>query len=48
MAFDSPVPPGTGWPGDRADAATPVAHDAADVARLAAAVSGLGDLDADV
>lgn len=48
MAFDSPVPPGTGWPGDRADAATPVAHDAADVARLAAAVSGLGDLNADV
>lgn len=48
MAFDSPVPPGTGWPGDPADAATPVARDAADVKRLAAAVSGLGDLDAEV
>jgi len=34
--FASPVPPGTGWPGDPADASTPVAHDAADVARLAA------------
>jgi uracil-DNA glycosylase family 4 len=35
-AFDSPVPPGTGWPGDPATAATPVAHDAADVRALAA------------
>ena len=34
--FGSPVPPGTGWPGDPATAATPVALDAADVARLAA------------
>jgi uracil-DNA glycosylase len=33
--FGSPVPPGTGWPGDPATAATPVAHDAADVAELA-------------
>ena len=34
-AFPSPVPPGTGWPGDPADDRTPVAHDARDVAALA-------------
>ncbi|MGI9156766.1 MAG: uracil-DNA glycosylase, partial [Marmoricola sp.] len=34
--FASPVPPGTGWPDDPADATTPVADTAADVARLAA------------
>lgn len=34
-AFDSPVPPGTGWPGDPADSSTPVAVSAADVAFLA-------------
>ena len=33
--FPSPVPPGTGWPGDDATAATPVAHDAGEVRRLA-------------
>lgn len=33
--FASPVPPGTGWPGDPATDATPVAHSAADVAALA-------------
>lgn len=33
--FASPVPPGTGWPGDPASATTPVARDAADVVRLA-------------
>ena len=33
--FDSPVPPGTGWPGDPADAATPVARSAGGAARLA-------------
>ncbi|MHA3705046.1 uracil-DNA glycosylase, partial [Jatrophihabitans sp. YIM 134969] len=27
--------PGSGWPGDPATPRTPVAHDAADVARLA-------------
>ncbi|GAB2875589.1 uracil-DNA glycosylase [Nocardioides pacificus] len=32
--FASPVPPGTGWPGDPADQATPVAQDADDVRRL--------------
>jgi uracil-DNA glycosylase family 4 len=40
-AFPSPVPPGTGWPGDPADAGTPVARDADDVARLA----GTADLE---
>ena len=33
--FPSPVPPGTGWPGDPATAATPVAGDAGDVEELA-------------
>lgn len=34
--FASPVPPGTGWPGDAAGPTTPVAGSADDVARLAA------------
>jgi len=34
--FPSPVPPGTGWPGDPATSATPVARTAADVRRTAA------------
>lgn len=34
-SFASPVPPGTGWPGDPADAGTPVASTAGDVARIA-------------
>lgn len=34
--FTSPVTPGTGWPGDPADADTPVAHDADQVRHLAA------------
>ena len=34
--FPSPVPPGTGWPGDPATADTPVARTAAQVSRLAA------------
>jgi len=45
------VPPGSGWPGDPADAATPVATRAADVARLAAgssSVDGPDGLDARV
>lgn len=44
--FDSPVPPGTGWPDDPATATTPVARSAADVARLAGASSDLPALDA--
>ncbi len=34
-SFPSPVPPGTGWPGDPADDRTPVAHDARHVTALA-------------
>lgn len=44
--FDSPVTPGTGWPGDPATAATPVAGSAATVARLAADANTVADLDA--
>ena len=43
--FPSPVPPGIGWPEDPADAATPVAATAAQVARLAKG-RDLADLDA--
>lgn len=46
-AFPSPVPPGTGWPGDPATADTPVAHDAVDVGRIAAR-SDLAAVDAAV
>lgn len=46
--FESPVPPGTGWPGDPADASTRVARSAAGVARMAAAVRTLDVLDAEV
>jgi len=42
------VPPGTGWPGDPADGATPVAASAPDVVRLAADAAGLAELDARV
>jgi len=42
------IPPGSGWPDDPATPATPVAHDAAEVARLAAEAPGLGELDARV
>ena len=34
--FESPVPPGTGWPEDPAVRRTPVAHDPGEVVRLAA------------
>jgi uracil-DNA glycosylase family 4 len=44
----SPVPPGTGWPGDPASATTPIAHDAADVLRLATSLPTLRHLDARV
>jgi uracil-DNA glycosylase family 4 len=44
-AFDSPVSPGTGWPGDPASPDTPVARSAAGVRRLAGA-EPLPDLDA--
>ncbi len=45
VLFGSPVPPGTGWPGDPADPFTPVATDPAAVTRLAYG-AGLADLDA--
>ncbi|MGV9376668.1 uracil-DNA glycosylase [Nonomuraea sp. NPDC003707] len=40
------VPPGTGWPEDPATADTPVAHDPADVRRLAATSDTLAELTA--
>ncbi|WP_336207974.1 uracil-DNA glycosylase [Nonomuraea sp. LPB2021202275-12-8] len=40
------VPPGTGWPDDPATADTPVAHDPADVRRLAASSDTLAELTA--
>jgi uracil-DNA glycosylase family 4 len=46
--FPSPVPPGTGWPGDPADAATPVARSEAEVRQLAKEADGIRELDARV
>ena len=40
----APVPPGTGWPEDPATAATPVAHDAAQVRELAVGAPTLHEL----
>lgn len=48
VPLPSPAPPGSGWPGDPATAETPVATDAAGVARLAADTPALADLDAAV
>ena len=47
-AFSSPVPPGAGWPGDPAGPGTTVAVDAEQVAALAAAVTGIAELDAQI
>ena len=44
--FPSPVPPGTGWPGDPAAPRTPRARTAADVARLARSARTLAVVDA--
>ncbi len=44
--FDSPVRPGSGWPGDPATPDTPVAADAAQVAQLAGQVDSIEELDA--
>ena len=44
--FDSPVPAGTGWPGDPATRDTPAASSPTAVARLAAAAATLCELDA--
>lgn len=45
--FESPVPPGTGWPEDPASADTPVARSADDVRRLAA-TADLAEVEAQV
>ncbi|MCV7419860.1 uracil-DNA glycosylase [Mycobacterium yunnanensis] len=46
--FDSPVSPGTGWPGDPAGPDTVVATTAAKVRRLAARAREVAELDAEV
>ncbi|MEM6105598.1 uracil-DNA glycosylase [Mycobacterium sp. 050272] len=46
LAFDSPVLPGTGWPGDPAEPGTPQAADAAQVRALAGAARSVAELDA--
>lgn len=46
--FDSPVPPGSGWPGEPATAETPQATDAAQVARLAEQAESIPELDAPI
>ncbi|HEX2285779.1 MAG TPA: uracil-DNA glycosylase, partial [Mycobacterium sp.] len=46
--FDSPVPAGSGWPGDPATRRTAVAATAADVESMAAAVRTVEELDAEV
>ena len=42
------MPAGSGWPGDTATAATPIAADAAGVRTLAADAGAIAELDADV
>ncbi|WP_024793853.1 uracil-DNA glycosylase [Tomitella biformata] len=44
--FPSPVPPGSGWPEDPADANTPVSRTATEAVQLAASAQGLAALDA--
>nr|WP_163776028.1 uracil-DNA glycosylase [Mycobacterium cookii] len=46
--FKSPVPPGTGWPGDPATARTAVASEPAQVTVMADAARSLAQLDAEV
>ncbi|OBG66878.1 hypothetical protein A9X05_27885 [Mycobacterium sp. E3298] len=46
QAFDSPVVPGTGWPGDPATPQTPVAADPTQVAALAPRAPSIPELDA--
>ena len=48
VTFDSPVPPGSGWPGDPATVDTAVAATPAQVAAKAAAVKTTAELDAEV
>jgi uracil-DNA glycosylase family 4 len=46
MDTTGPAAPGSGWPGDPATAATPVAQDAAEVTKLAAGAPDLAELTA--
>jgi uracil-DNA glycosylase len=46
--FGSPVPAGTGWPGDPATASTPVARTPPQVVRLAGSAAEVAELDARV
>jgi len=46
--FPSPVPPGTGWPGDFATATTPVAAERNAVFSLASSATGVRELDAEI
>jgi uracil-DNA glycosylase family 4 len=46
--FDSPVPPGAGWPGDPATARTPVAGNQGQVDEMAGATTTLKQLDAEI
>ncbi len=48
VPMPSPVLPGAGWPEDPGEPTTSVAHDRADVARLAAEAGSPGELDARV
>lgn len=48
LPADSPVPPGSHWPGDPATPGTPVAHEAAEVERRATDAPTLAELDAAV
>ena len=48
VMFDSPVPPGSGWPGDPATSHTAVAETPAHVASMAAAVGTVEELDAEM
>ncbi|OLO99444.1 hypothetical protein BVU76_25790 [Mycolicibacterium porcinum] len=48
VLFPSPVPPGSGWPGDPADASTPVPETPAQVRRLAARAATVDELDAQI
>lgn len=47
-AFDSPVLPGSGWPGDPATAQTPVASNVTQVAKLARKAGSISELDAEI
>ena len=44
--FESPVPPGTGWPGDPATQLTPIARTSRQVGRLAGRAGTVPELDA--